>query len=94
MGENEIDEELLQRRLTVGVAMSGSNNSKYILKWALDKFIPEGNVSFKLIHVRPTIKKVPTPSKIHFVSLITTKFARSVLVIEIVTAVTESYDNS
>ncbi|XP_068329315.1 U-box domain-containing protein 35-like [Pyrus communis] len=45
----------------VGIAISGDKNSKYIVRWALDKFVPEGNVSFKLIHVRPRITGVPTP---------------------------------
>ncbi|KAM1780542.1 hypothetical protein ACFX11_041868 [Malus domestica] len=45
----------------VGIAISGDKNSKYIVRWALDKFVPEGNVFFKLIHVRPRITGVPTP---------------------------------
>ncbi|KAM2933776.1 hypothetical protein FF1_041679 [Malus domestica] len=45
----------------VGIAISGDKNSKYIVRWALDKFVPEGNVFFKLIHVRPKITGVPTP---------------------------------
>ncbi|RXH94866.1 hypothetical protein DVH24_024550 [Malus domestica] len=50
----------------VGIAISGDKNSKYIVRWALDKFVPEGNVFFKLIHVRPKITGVPTPSKLCF----------------------------
>ncbi|KAM1126504.1 hypothetical protein ACFX2B_041177 [Malus domestica] len=45
----------------VGIAISGDKNSKYIVRWALVKFVPEGNVFFKLIHVRPRITGVPTP---------------------------------
>ncbi|KAM1069837.1 hypothetical protein EV1_001618 [Malus domestica] len=45
----------------VGIAVSGDRNSKYIVRWALDKFVPEGNVFFKLIHVRERITGVPTP---------------------------------
>ncbi|CAO2838760.1 unnamed protein product [Amaranthus hypochondriacus] len=48
-------------QLLVGVAISGSRKSKYILKWALDKFLPEGNVTFKLLYVYPKITVVPTP---------------------------------
>eukprot|EP00262_Sarcandra_glabra_P014275 TRINITY_DN413_c0_g1_i1.p1 TRINITY_DN413_c0_g1~~TRINITY_DN413_c0_g1_i1.p1 ORF type:complete len:830 (-),score=143.23 TRINITY_DN413_c0_g1_i1:275-2764(-) len=47
--------------LTVGVAVNRSKTSKYAVTWALDKFIPEGRISFKLFHVRPTITTVPTP---------------------------------
>ena len=50
-------------QLLVGVAITGSRKSKYILKWALDKFLPEGNVTFKLLHVYPKITVVPTPSE-------------------------------
>ncbi|RXI09818.1 hypothetical protein DVH24_015412 [Malus domestica] len=53
----------------VGIAISGDKNSKYIVRWALDKFVPEGNVFFKLIHVRPKITGVPTPSKLCFFGL-------------------------
>ncbi|KAK4480627.1 hypothetical protein RD792_013705 [Penstemon davidsonii] len=45
----------------VAVAISGSTKSKYIVKWALDKFIPEGQVYFKILHVRPVISGIPTP---------------------------------
>ncbi|KAJ8772328.1 hypothetical protein K2173_027505 [Erythroxylum novogranatense] len=47
--------------LTVAVAINGKKKSKYAVKWALEKFIPEGKVVFKLLHVRPKITKVPTP---------------------------------
>ncbi|KAL2920749.1 U-box domain-containing protein 35 [Bienertia sinuspersici] len=50
-----------QGQLVVGVALTGSRKSKYILKWALEKFLPEGNVTFKLIHVYPKVTIVPTP---------------------------------
>ncbi|GFQ01027.1 U-box domain-containing protein 35 [Phtheirospermum japonicum] len=43
------------------VAISGSKKSKYILNWALEKFVPEGLVYFKLLHVRPVISRIPTP---------------------------------
>ncbi|KAF0903269.1 hypothetical protein E2562_026556 [Oryza meyeriana var. granulata] len=46
---------------TVAIAVNGSKNSRHALKWALDKFVPEGRVLFRILHVRPTIKMVPTP---------------------------------
>ncbi|KAK6936854.1 U-box domain [Dillenia turbinata] len=46
---------------TVGIAIKGNRKSKYVVKWALEKFIPEGIVMFKLINVRPQITAVPTP---------------------------------
>lgn len=49
--------------LTVAVAVNGSKNSKYAVKWALEKFIPEGRVSLLILHVRPKITRVPSPSK-------------------------------
>ncbi|XP_043707153.1 U-box domain-containing protein 35-like [Telopea speciosissima] len=47
--------------LTVAVAISGSKQSKWILRWALEKFIPEGRILFKLLHVRPKVTVIPTP---------------------------------
>ncbi|XVF08510.1 hypothetical protein REPUB_Repub07fG0009300 [Reevesia pubescens] len=47
--------------LTIGVAINGNGKSKYVVKWALEKFIPEENVVFKLLHVRAKITSVPTP---------------------------------
>lgn len=46
---------------SVAIAISGSRRSKYVVNWALDKFIPEGEISFKLLYVRPKILAVPTP---------------------------------
>lgn len=46
---------------TIAVAINGKKKSKYVVKWALDKFVPEGKVCFKLLHVRPRIVGVPTP---------------------------------
>ncbi|KAL0738945.1 hypothetical protein Bca4012_015155 [Brassica carinata] len=46
---------------TVYVALSGSRKSKYVVTWALEKFAPEGNVGFKLLHIHPRITSVPTP---------------------------------
>ncbi|OMO94849.1 hypothetical protein CCACVL1_05766 [Corchorus capsularis] len=47
--------------LNVGIAINGNRKSKYVVSWALDKFIPEENIMFKLLHVRPKITTVPTP---------------------------------
>ncbi|XP_062233646.1 U-box domain-containing protein 35-like [Phragmites australis] len=46
---------------TVAVAVNGSRSSRHALKWALDKFVPEGRVLFRILHVRPPITMVPTP---------------------------------
>ncbi|CAK8564789.1 unnamed protein product [Lathyrus sativus] len=45
----------------VGLAIKGNKKSKYVVQWALDKFVAEGVLIFKLIHVRAVIKGVPTP---------------------------------
>ncbi|XP_050254423.1 U-box domain-containing protein 35-like isoform X1 [Quercus robur] len=44
----------------VAVAVNGKKKSKYVVKWALEKCVPEGKVIFKLIHVRERITGVPT----------------------------------
>ncbi|GAB4825904.1 hypothetical protein Ancab_008771 [Ancistrocladus abbreviatus] len=49
------------KSLVVAIALNGGSKSKYIFKWAIDKFVPEGEVAFKLIHVYPKITGVPTP---------------------------------
>uniref|UniRef100_A0ACD5XWC9 Uncharacterized protein n=1 Tax=Avena sativa TaxID=4498 RepID=A0ACD5XWC9_AVESA len=46
---------------TVAIAVSGSRSSRHALKWALDKFVPGGQVLFRILHVRPPITMVPTP---------------------------------
>lgn len=45
----------------VAVAINGKRESKYVVRWALENFIPEGKVVFKLIHVRAVLSSVPTP---------------------------------
>ncbi|KAF7824864.1 U-box domain-containing protein 35 isoform X1 [Senna tora] len=45
----------------VAVAIKGNKKSKHVLRWALDKFVPEGRIMFKLIHVHAGINVVPTP---------------------------------
>ncbi|KAI4323725.1 hypothetical protein L6164_023308 [Bauhinia variegata] len=45
----------------IAVAIKGNKQSNYVLKWALNKFAPEGKIIFKLIHVQAAIKGVPTP---------------------------------
>ncbi|XP_057482582.1 U-box domain-containing protein 35-like [Actinidia eriantha] len=47
--------------LTVAIAINGNQKSKYVVRWALEKFIPEGKIMYKLLHVRPKITTVPTP---------------------------------
>ncbi|XP_062164279.1 U-box domain-containing protein 35-like [Alnus glutinosa] len=63
-GEIEADDKLAQLPFlssVVAVAIDGTRKSKYVVRWALEKFVPEGKVIFKLIHVRPRITGVPTP---------------------------------
>ncbi|XP_019088078.1 PREDICTED: putative U-box domain-containing protein 53 [Camelina sativa] len=48
--------------LTIAIAISGSNKSKNVVKWALKKFASDKNVVFKLIHVQPKLTSLPTPS--------------------------------
>lgn len=55
---------------TIAVAINGKKKSKYVVKWALDKFVTEGKVCFKLLHVRPRITCVPTPSKLFIYTLL------------------------
>ncbi|CAI0449642.1 unnamed protein product [Linum tenue] len=47
--------------LTVGIAVDGKKKSKYVVKWALEKFGHEEKVVFKILHVRPKVTLVPTP---------------------------------
>jgi len=53
---------------TVAIALNGGSKSKFIARWAIEKFIPEGNLAFKLLHVFPKITGVPTPSKCDSIS--------------------------
>jgi len=48
----------------VALAIKGNKKSKYVVQWALNKFVPEGMIIFKLIHVHGGIKGVPTPCNI------------------------------
>lgn len=65
MEDNEIIEGLQalppSSSSVVAIAINGNSNSKYVVQWALEKFVPEVKVLFKLLHVRPIIKAVPTP---------------------------------
>lgn len=67
MGEKNVkrieglDRVLSPQNPVVAVGVSGSKNSKSVVKWALDKFVPEGLVQFKLLHIRPVISRIPTP---------------------------------
>ncbi|PIN06760.1 Serine/threonine protein kinase [Handroanthus impetiginosus] len=51
--------------LVAAVAITGSKKNKHVVKWALEKFVPEGIVYFKLLHVRPVISRIPTPMGNH-----------------------------
>ncbi|XP_041994972.1 U-box domain-containing protein 35-like isoform X4 [Salvia splendens] len=46
----------------VAVAITGSRKTKHVITWALDKFVPEGVVYFKLLHVRTLVSIIPTPT--------------------------------
>ncbi|CAN6922252.1 unnamed protein product [Brassica oleracea] len=46
---------------TIFVALSESRKNKNVVTWALEKFAPEANVGFKLLHIHPRITSVPTP---------------------------------
>ncbi|KAK9078023.1 hypothetical protein SSX86_002080 [Deinandra increscens subsp. villosa] len=60
-----VDELATPSYLVVGLAVNGSRNTKYVVRWALDKFVPEGMHLFKLFFIRPKITRVPTPSELH-----------------------------
>ncbi|KAL1215045.1 U-box domain-containing protein 52 [Cardamine amara subsp. amara] len=45
----------------VAVAINGKKKSKYVVFWALEKFIPEGFSDFKLLYVRSPVTYIPTP---------------------------------
>ncbi|KAK9060980.1 hypothetical protein SSX86_018160 [Deinandra increscens subsp. villosa] len=47
--------------LVVALAVSKSRKTKYVVRWALDKFVPEGMLLFKLFFIRPKITRIPTP---------------------------------
>ncbi|PKA60705.1 Putative U-box domain-containing protein 53 [Apostasia shenzhenica] len=57
----EVPEPSAASLLSIAVAVNGSKSSKRAARWALDKFLPEGIVHFKLLYVRPKITVVPTP---------------------------------
>ncbi|CAN8253406.1 unnamed protein product [Cochlearia groenlandica] len=48
--------------ITVAIAISRSNKSRNVVKWALKKFGSEKNVVFMLIYIHPKLTSVPTPS--------------------------------
>jgi hypothetical protein len=49
----------------VGLALSGSKSSAYVLQWALAKFAPAG-AAFRLIHVLTPVLAVPTERMLHY----------------------------
>ncbi|KAL5745973.1 hypothetical protein ACOSP7_027119 [Xanthoceras sorbifolium] len=44
---------------TVGIAIKGNKKSMYVVAWALEKFIPEGIIVFRLLHVSPRLLQSP-----------------------------------
>ena len=68
MKDNELIEGLVVLHpCVVAIAVNGSSNGKCIVQWALEKFVHEDNVLFKLLHIRPKLTTVPTSSKFQFV---------------------------
>lgn len=60
--ESDVELSLLPSRvLTVAAAVKGNGKSKYVVRWALDKFALEENLTLKLLHVCPRVMYVPTP---------------------------------
>ncbi|KAL8160301.1 hypothetical protein V2J09_001838 [Rumex salicifolius] len=45
----------------VAIALNGGSKSKSVIKWALDKYMSDGNITFKLFHIYPLITAIPTP---------------------------------
>lgn len=43
----------------VALAIKGNKKSKYVVQWALNKFVPEGMIVFKLIHVHAVGNVIP-----------------------------------
>lgn len=58
----EGNESSRTRHSVVALAIKGTKKSKYVVQWTLNKFVPEGMIIFKLIHVHAGITGVPTPS--------------------------------
>ncbi|KAD7480357.1 hypothetical protein E3N88_03493 [Mikania micrantha] len=56
-----VDELATPSCLVVALAVNGSRKTKYVVRWALDKFVPEGMLLFRLIFIRPKITRIPTP---------------------------------
>ncbi|XP_076897307.1 U-box domain-containing protein 35-like isoform X2 [Bidens hawaiensis] len=56
-----VDELATPSCLVVALAVSESRKTKYVVRWALDKFVPEGMILFKLFYIRPKITRIPTP---------------------------------
>ncbi|KAI5411313.1 U-box domain-containing protein 35 isoform X4 [Lathyrus oleraceus] len=47
----EGNESSRTRHSVVALAIKGTKKSKYVVQWTLNKFVPEGMIIFKLIHV-------------------------------------------
>lgn len=61
-----VDELATPSCLVVAIAVSESRKNKYVVRWALDKFVPEGMLLFKLFFIRPKINRIPTPSEFFY----------------------------
>jgi hypothetical protein len=49
--------------ITIGLAVSSSKSSKYVVKWAMENFVSGDRTRFMLIHVRQKVTLIPTPSE-------------------------------
>ncbi|MFS8021076.1 hypothetical protein Hanom_Chr16g01423181 [Helianthus anomalus] len=45
------------------VALDVNGTKKYIVKWALDKFVPKGMLLFRLFFIQTKNTRIPTPSE-------------------------------
>ncbi|XP_020114703.1 U-box domain-containing protein 35-like isoform X2 [Ananas comosus] len=59
--ESSSSESIAPIIVTVAIAVNSSKSSRCAVKWALEKFVPERRILFRLLHVRPKITMVPTP---------------------------------
>lgn len=55
--------------LSVAVAVNESKSSRDAVKWALERFVPEGRILFKLLHVRTKTTAAYSPSNLFGSSL-------------------------
>ncbi|CAK8564787.1 unnamed protein product [Lathyrus sativus] len=55
----EGNESSRTRHSVVALAIKGNKKSKYVVQWTLNKFVPEGMIIFKLIHVHAVGNYLP-----------------------------------